>query len=508
MSDSDSDIASSAGSIIEDPSEPDTTTFKCLFCDEQWSRVSDMTAHCRSDHAFDVEGAIKSLGPDTDELSIIKLINYLRYEAQWNTDPRSIKVDAEKITSDKYLQPTLEDDALLFELGDLMPEDKDTKTVDYDEYEASILKNIGQDVEKIDLSHDRDTDYFESYKGASIHREMIEDRVRTEGYRDFIEKNAELFTGKVVLDVGCGTGILSLFCARAGARKVFAVDNSDIAVRAKQNVKKNGYEEKIQVIQGKIEDFNTQQLIGKDKVDIIISEWMGYGLLFEGMLDSVLRARDLYLKEDGLMVPSHCTLVIAPIADKEWIADSTGEKFWKDVYGFDFSSMIPGGALNDRDIGVFDVPSSALGGSSSLFYQLDLRKVMVKELDFTVPFTSTLKPNVTSLDGFAIWFDTFFLPPGKPHDATQIDVSKWDKNGEPGLGFSTGPYSTATHWHQAVLLLDEQDRKRVIKGGSSLKGSVTYRKGRRDVRGIDVMVAWEVEGGEGKVEGSVKRTMS
>ncbi|PVI05154.1 histone-arginine methyltransferase CARM1 [Periconia macrospinosa] len=504
MSDSDSDVASSAGSIIEDMSEPDTTTFKCLFCEQQFGRISEMTTHCRSEHGFDVEGTIKNLGPEADELTVIKLINFLRAEAQRNTDPKSIKVDAETIASDKYLQPTLEDDALLFELGDLMP-DADGKAVDYDEFEAALQKNIGQDVEKIDLSHDRDTDYFESYKGNGIHREMIEDRVRTEGYRDFIEKNAELFAGKVVLDVGCGTGILSLFCARAGAKKVFAVDNSDIANRARQNIKKNGYEGKIEVIQGKIEDFNTQQLIGKEKVDVIISEWMGYGLLFEGMLDSVLRARDLYLKEDGLMVPSHCTMVAAPIADKDWIAESTGEKFWKDVYGFDFSSMIPGGNLNDRDIGVFDVPPQSLGGSSAGFYQLDLRKIMVKELDFTVSTSVTLGSNVSSIDGFAIWFDTFFLPPGKSQDALQIDVSAWGKNGEPGVGFSTGPSSTATHWHQAVLLLDDEDRKKEVKGGSTLKLSISYRKVKRDDRGIDVMIAWE---GEGAVSGSVKRTMA
>lgn len=444
---------------------------------------------------------------DTDELDIIKLINYLRAESQKNVDPKSIKVDATTVVDDKYLQPTLPDDALLFELGDLMP-DPDSKAFDFDEYETGLHQRVGKDVEKISLENDRDTSYFESYKGAGIHREMIEDSVRTQGYRDFIEKNAELFAGKVVLDVGCGTGILSLFCARAGAKKVFAVDNSDIALRAKEIVAKNGYQDKVEVIQGKVEDFHTQRLIGKEKVDIIISEWMGYGLLFEGMLDSVLRARDLCLKEDGLMVPSHCTLRAAPISDKAWVAESKGEKFWNSVYGFDFSPMVPGGALTDREIGVFDVPDKAFGGEASTFYQLDLKKIQLQELDFSVPFSTKLSDGTKSIDAFAIWFDTFFLPPGQSQDATAIDVASWGKNGEPGLGFSTGPHSTPTHWHQAVLLLDEEDRKKEINGGSVLKSTITYKKTRRDVRGVDVTVSWEVDGSQGPVSGTVKRTMA
>ncbi|KAF2675705.1 S-adenosyl-L-methionine-dependent methyltransferase [Lentithecium fluviatile CBS 122367] len=507
MSDSDSDAASSIGDIIEEASEPDTTSFECLFCEQQWSRVPDMLTHCRSEHSFDLESAIKSLGPDTDELDIIKLINYLRAESQKGVDAKNIKADSETIADDRYLQPTVPDDALLFELGDLMP-DSESKAVDFDEYETALHQRVGQDVEKMSLENDRDTSYFDSYKGSGIHREMIEDSVRTQGYRDFIEKNAGLFAGKVVLDVGCGTGILSLFCARAGAKKVFAVDNSDIALRAKEIVAKNGYQDTIEVIQGRVEDFHTQRLIGKDKVDIIISEWMGYGLLFEGMFDSVIRARDLCLKEDGLMVPSHCTLRLAPISNKDWIAESKGEAFWNNVYGFDFSPMVPGGALTDREIGVFDVPQKSLGGEACTFYQLDLKHIQLQELDFSAPFSTKLHTDMSSIDAFAIWFDTFFLPPGQPQDATAIDVASWGMNGLPGLGFSTGPYSAPTHWHQAVLLLDEDDRRKEISGGSVLRGTVTYKKTRRDVRGVDVTVGWEVDGEKGPVSGSVMRTMS
>jgi protein arginine N-methyltransferase 3 len=446
--------------------------------------------------------------PEADELTIIKLINFLRAEVQKGASTQNIIIPTlTGSASDKYLQPTLEDDALLFELGDLMPE-FDTKAFDYDDFEAKLHRDIPEDFSKIKITSDRDEDYFESYKGAGIHREMIEDRVRTEGYRDFIEKNAAVFAGKTVLDVGCGTGILSLFCARAGAKKVFAVDNSGIAVRAKEIIAKNGYADRIEVIQGRVEDFNTQRLIGKEKVDIIISEWMGYGLLFEGMLDSVLRARDMYLRPEGIMVPSHCNIRLAPISDAEWVAENTGERFWNDVYGFDFSTMATGGLLNTHEIGVFDVPEKALCGSASS-HLLEMKTVSVQDLSFKVPLSIKLDRDVQAVDAVAIWFDTVFLAPGSSQEVKSLDSVDWGKNGIPGLGFSTGPANTPTHWHQAVLMLDKEIAKQQsFASGMVLGGTLEYAKEKGDDRGITVTVEWESDGKDGKVKGNVTRTMA
>lgn len=81
--------------------------------------------------------------------------------------------------------------------------------------------------------------YFDSYAHFGIHEEMLKDEVRTSTYRDAIMQNRHLFRDRVVLDVGVGTGILAMFAAQAGARRVIGIDMSNIIERAAEVVKAN-----------------------------------------------------------------------------------------------------------------------------------------------------------------------------------------------------------------------------------------------------------------------------
>jgi len=69
-------------------------------------------------------------------------------------------------------------------------------------------------------------------------------------------QNPHLFENKIVLDIGAGTGILCLFAAKAGAKKVYGIECASIANHAKSIVKENGYEHVIEIIQGKVERNN------------------------------------------------------------------------------------------------------------------------------------------------------------------------------------------------------------------------------------------------------------
>jgi len=203
---------------------------------------------------------------------------------------------------------------------------------------------------------------------------MLKDVVRTRAYQRAIEENPNDFKDKIVLDIGCGTGILSMFAARAGAKHVYAIENAEIALFAREIIKRNGFEDKITVIKGKMEEIT----MPVPKVDIIISEWMGYFLLYESMLDSVLWARDKYLVKGGKMMPDKIHMYIAAVEDGEF--KQKKRSFWDDVYGVDMSCLAP---TVMREPLVDTVNSNAIISTAQKILELNLCTMKPSDVEFT-----------------------------------------------------------------------------------------------------------------------------
>uniref|UniRef100_A0A5F4WME2 type I protein arginine methyltransferase n=1 Tax=Callithrix jacchus TaxID=9483 RepID=A0A5F4WME2_CALJA len=168
---------------------------------------------------------------------------------------------------------------------------------------------------------------------ARLSMESRRKDMRTLTYLNSMFHNRHLFKDKVVLDVGSGTGILCMFAAKAGARKVIRIECSNISDYAVKIIKANKLDHVVTIIKGKVEEVE----LPVEKVDIIISEWMGYCLFYKSMLNTMLYAQDKWLAPDDLIFPDRATLYVMAIEDRQY--KDYKIHWWENVYGFDMSCI-------------------------------------------------------------------------------------------------------------------------------------------------------------------------
>ncbi|CAD5232039.1 unnamed protein product [Bursaphelenchus xylophilus] len=308
--------------------------------------------------------------------------------------------------------------------------------------------------------------YFDSYAHFGIHEEMLKDEVRTLTYRNAVYHNQHLFKDKVVMDVGSGTGILSMFAAKAGARRVFAIEFSNMAVQSRQIIKDNGLDNIIEVIQCKVEEIK-ELPEGIEKVDVIISEWMGYCLFYESMLNTVLYARDRWLAPDGALFPDRAKMFIQAIEDRQYKDDKIN--WWNNVYGFNMSS-IRNIAITEPLVDVVDYAQTVT--NNCLIKDIDLYTVKVSDLAFESEFELR-----ACRDDYIQALVTFFT----------VEFMKSHKR----TGFSTGPDSKYTHWKQTVFYLKDSI---TIKKDEKVKGTFKMNPNERNPRDMDFKISIDFQG--------------
>ncbi|GMH85495.1 hypothetical protein TL16_g10249, partial [Triparma laevis f. inornata] len=296
---------------------------------------------------------------------------------------------------------------------------------------------------------------------------MLLDSPRTKTYKSYILSNPQIFKDKVVLDVGCGTGILSMFCVMAGAAQVIAVDNSKICNLARQLVADNDMSDKIEIYQCKVEDLP----IENESVDIIISEWMGYFLLYENMLKSVIFARDKFLKSGGIVLPNRC--VLYSFGFESDTRDQECE-VWNDFEGLNFKRL---GTLYSSEPEIDFIEPNMICTNCETIKRFDLMTIKIEQVS---SFTSlqTLKFDRTSnLKGIGTYFEVGFTVGPKP------------------IGFSTAPFVARTHWKQTNFYLQNRSIQGVKDDEVKVKWDVGVCEGNERDFEVKVECEWK-DGGE------------
>ncbi|KAL1198933.1 putative histone-arginine methyltransferase 1.4 [Cardamine amara subsp. amara] len=278
--------------------------------------------------------------------------------------------------------------------------------------------------------------YFHYY-GQLLHQQnMLQDYVRTGTYHAAVMENRSDFSGRVVVDVGAGSGILSCFAALAGAKHVYAVEASEMAEYARKLIAGNPLlAERITVIKGKIEDIELPE-----KADVLISEPMGTLLVNERMLETYVIARDRFLSPNGKMFPTVGRIHMAPFSDEFLFVEMANKAlFWQqqNYYGVDLTPLYASAHQGYFSQPVVDAFDPRLLVAPSMFHVIDftqMKEEQFYEIDVPLKFTASV---CTRVHGLACWFDVLF-------DGST--VQRW---------FTTGPGAPTTHWYQIRCVLSQ-----------------------------------------------------
>jgi len=262
------------------------------------------------------------------------------------------------------------------------------------------------------------------------------------------------------------------FCAQAGAKKVYAIEASDIADTAIKIVEANNLAGKIEIYKGKLEEIELPE-----KVDIIVSEWMGYFLVYEAMLKTVLYGRDRWLKPDGQLLPSEAMVYLALYCDEEYYESKIN--FWNDVYGVNMSPMIPLAKqfAFSPPTAVDTIKGEALISEGVEIKRIDCKTVKETELEILRAPFKFIANRSCDWQGFVGWFDVLF--PGRgttPYSPVCL---------------STAPGSPYTHWHQTLFVFENPI---AVRKGDNIVGHISVRNHPQAPRHLSIIMEFFLEG--------------
>jgi len=189
-------------------------------------------------------------------------------------------------------------------------------------------------------------------------------------------------------------------------------------------------------------------------VDIIVSEWMGFFLLFEDMLPDVITFRDKYLTQNnGLIMPSEARFWGALYNDDHW--HQSRIKYWQDVYGFDYTPI-----LEKVKSEQFENPermhlrSNGLISTPSELFKLNLYTTSIEDLrEIQTRFQGSVTRDAT-VHGVAFWFDVLLEG---PHHKLLLDTSA-------AAGYNTW---SQVLWHMVGPR---------VQAGDDLRGALTISR--------------------------------
>jgi predicted RNA methylase len=254
------------------------------------------------------------------------------------------------------------------------------------------------------------------------HWEMLHDEERLDRYAQAIRRVVR--PEHLVLDVGAGSGLLSLICARAGARRIVACEGQPpIADAARRIVTKAGHDDAITVVP----KMSTRMRVPDDlprRADVLVTETVDCALLGEGILPTIAHARDHLLTDNAIIMPGGGRILAQLVESTSlYRKNHVGH-----LYGFDLTDFNRLSSIEYFDSRLRHHEYRTLSEPIEVF-KFDFYR------DSAVPCRAK-----------------FVVPPARAGVCHAV-VFWFELDLLPGIGLTNSPAARSSHWKQAVQCL-------------------------------------------------------
>jgi len=222
------------------------------------------------------------------------------------------------------------------------------------------------------------------------HRIYLRDRHRLAAYTAALKELVR--PGAVVVDLASGTGVLGMLACRAGAARVYAIEQGPIAGLARQIVNANGLAEMITIVRD-----HSRFVHLPERADLVVCDQIGGFGIDAGILDVAREAREKFLKPGGAVVPRQIDLFLAPV---EYSRGRARRRFWRGRpagLDFDAAAELAENSLHRVRFDAGDLLAQPARGA-----EIDLTSAA------SLPLRASIETRVSRegvLDGLAGWFD-------------------------------------------------------------------------------------------------------
>ena len=237
--------------------------------------------------------------------------------------------------------------------------------------------------------------------------QMIADEIRMAAYAQALQQTVR--PGSVVIDIGAGTGILSLLACRYGARKVYAIEPGNAIHLAREAARANDCADRIDLLQA----LSTEVEL-PEKADVIVSDLHGVMPLFAQSIPAIVDARKRWMARQGKLIPQRETLWVAVVSANQPHARLV-DPWGHNRHELDLSSTLP---LVTNTWSKLRVETNQLLTAPHCWAALDYRTIESANVNAAVTLP-VHRPGVAH--GLLIWFDSqltdgieFSNAPGKP----------------------------------------------------------------------------------------------